>query len=465
MVVLGIETSCDETGVALYDTRRGLLAHTLHSQVAMHADYGGVVPELASRDHIRRLLPLTREILDRSGLTLADVGAVAYTQGPGLAGALLVGVSAAHGLAYALGVPAIGLHHLEGHLLSPLLADPAPEFPFVALLVSGGHTQLMRVDGVGEYTLLGETVDDAAGEAFDKTAKLLGLGYPGGPAIAALAEHGRAGRYKLPRPMLASGDLDFSFSGLKTAVLTAARAQPLDDQARADLAAETQQAIVEVLVAKSLAALEQTDLTRLVVAGGVGANRLLRGELTARAQRQGYVVYYPDLEFCTDNGAMMAFAGAKRLEHGEHHNPLSFSVKPRWDLDELTPPRLAAGLKNLFAGFFMNSTERQKLLCEAIEQKRKVSFNYDGRPRLAEPHDLGYREDAIHPDEPQLLYYQTDGESRSGGIPEWRYALLSKISDLKMLNDRFPGTRPVPTGKHTGWKVIICSVTLVPGPQ
>ena len=338
MVVLGIETSCDETGVALYDTRRGLLAHTLHSQVAMHAEYGGVVPELASRDHIRRLLPLTREILGRSGLTLAALGGVAYTQGPGLAGALLVGVSAAHGLAYALGVPAIGLHHLEGHLLSPLLAEPAPEFPFVALLVSGGHTQLMRVNGVGEYTLLGETVDDAAGEAFDKTAKLLGLGYPGGPAIAALAEHGRPGRYKLPRPMLASGDLDFSFSGLKTAVVTAARAQTLDDGRRADLAAETQQAIVEVLVAKSLAALQRTNLTRLVVAGGVGANRLLRRELTARAEREGYVVYYPDLEFCTDNGAMIAFAGAKRLEHGEHDDVMRFSVKPRWDLAELTPP-------------------------------------------------------------------------------------------------------------------------------
>jgi len=338
MVVLGIETSCDETGVALYDTRRGLLAHALHSQVAMHAAYGGVVPELASRDHIRRLLPLTRRVLEQSALTLSDVGGVAYTQGPGLAGALLVGAAAAHGLAYALGVPAIGLHHLEGHLLSPLLADPAPDFPFVALLVSGGHTQLMRVSEVGDYELLGETVDDAAGEAFDKTAKLLGLGYPGGPEIAALAEKGRPGRYKLPRPMLASGNLDFSFSGLKTAVLTVARARPLDEQARADLAAEVQQAIVEVLVAKSLAALDETGLTRLVVAGGVGANRVLRRELTARAEALGEAVYYPDLEFCTDNGAMIAFAGAQRLQHGERDHVLRFSVKPRWELAGLAPP-------------------------------------------------------------------------------------------------------------------------------
>ncbi|MGZ8212655.1 MAG: tRNA (adenosine(37)-N6)-threonylcarbamoyltransferase complex transferase subunit TsaD [Burkholderiales bacterium] len=338
MVVLGIETSCDETGVALYDSARGLLAHTLYSQVAMHAEYGGVVPELASRDHVRRLLPLTKRVLTEAALAVTDIGAVAYTQGPGLAGALLVGASAAHGLAYALDVPAIGLHHLEAHLLSPLLARPAPEFPFVALLVSGGHTQLMRVGGVGDYELLGETVDDAAGEAFDKSAKLLGLSYPGGPEVARLAERGRAGRYKLPRPMLASGNLEFSFSGLKTAVLTLVRAQPLDEQGRADVAAEIQQAIVDVLVAKSVAALEQTGLERLVVAGGVGANRLLRAELSSRATRLGYTVYYPDFEFCTDNGAMIAFAGAKRLERGTASDVLKFSVRARWPLDELEPP-------------------------------------------------------------------------------------------------------------------------------
>jgi N6-L-threonylcarbamoyladenine synthase len=338
MVVLGIETSCDETGIALYDTARGLLSHALYSQVAMHADYGGVVPELASRDHIRRLLPLTSRVLEETKLEVRDIDAVAYTEGPGLAGALLVGASAAHGLAYALGVAVIGLHHLEAHLLSPLLADPAPEFPFVALLVSGGHTQLMRVGGVGDYELLGETVDDAAGEAFDKSAKLLGLSYPGGPEIARLAEHGRPGRFKLPRPMLTSGNLEFSFSGLKTAVLTVARDHVRDEQARTDLAAEIQQTIVEVLVAKSLAALEQTDLTRLVVAGGVGANRLLRSELTARAGRVGYTVYYPDLEFCTDNGAMIAFAGAKRLEQGDASDVMQFGVRPRWPLDELKRP-------------------------------------------------------------------------------------------------------------------------------
>jgi len=277
MLILGIETSCDESGVALYDTDRGLLGNALYSQVSLHADYGGVVPELASRDHVRRVLPLTRDILVQSGRSIGDLGAVAYTQGPGLAGALLVGASVAHGLAYALRIPAVGIHHLEGHLLSPLLFTPALRFPFVALLVSGGHSQLMRVRGIGQYELLGETHDDAAGEAFDKTAKLLGLGYPGGPALARLADGGRPGRFNLPRPMLEhmerTGDLNFSFSGLKTAVVTLFNRQPLDAIERADLAAEFQCAIVEVLARKALEALRQTGLTQLVVAGGVGANR------------------------------------------------------------------------------------------------------------------------------------------------------------------------------------------------
>ena len=337
LLILGIETSCDETGVALYD--HGLLGHKLHTQVAMHADYGGVVPELASRDHIRRVLPLTRELLTNTGKTLADLNAVAYTQGPGLAGALLVGASIAHGLAYSLDIPAIGIHHLEGHLLSPLLADPAPAFPFVALLVSGGHTQLMRVAGVGAYTLLGETVDDAAGEAFDKTAQLLGLGYPGGPRIAELAESGAPGRFKLPRPMLTSRNFNFSFSGLKTAVLTAIRGKTLSARDKADLAAEFQAAAVDVLVAKSLAALEETGLTQLVVAGGVGANKLLRERLTRQAPQQGCRVFYPPLELCTDNGAMIALAGALRLgarlvDSSAGH---AFTVRPRWDLEELRP--------------------------------------------------------------------------------------------------------------------------------
>ena len=337
MLVLGIETSCDETGIALYDTGRGLLAHALHSQVTLHAEYGGVVPELASRDHIRRVLPLTREVLREAGATLTDLDAIAYTAGPGLAGALLVGAGVGTSLAHALGIPALGIHHLEGHLLSPLLTKPAPDFPFVALLVSGGHTQLMRVSGVGEYTLLGETLDDAAGEAFDKSAKLLDLGYPGGPAIAALATSGRPGKLTLPRPMLRSGNLDFSFSGLKTAVLTAVRARPLDTQSRADLAAEVQAAIVDVLVGKSIAAIEETGLRSLVVAGGVGANHQLRTQLTAAAQKLGCTVFYPPQEFCTDNGAMIAFAGALRLQQGQNSVPAAqgFSVRPRWDLASL----------------------------------------------------------------------------------------------------------------------------------
>ena len=312
MRILGIETSCDETGVALYDGARGLLGHALHSQVELHADYGGVVPELASRDHVRRLLPLTRGLLERTGSRLEELTAVAYTEGPGLAGALLVGAATAHGLAQALGVPAIAVHHLEAHLLSPLLARPAPAFPFVALLVSGGHTQLMRVSGIGAYELLGETVDDAAGEAFDKTAKLLGLGYPGGPALAALARQGKPGRFSLPRPMIASRNLDFSFSGLKTAVLTVVKARELDSATRADLAAEIESAIVDVLATKAIAALAQTGLTRLVVAGGVGANLTLRARLNADVLHRKLEVFYPDLEFCTDNGAMIAFAAALR---------------------------------------------------------------------------------------------------------------------------------------------------------
>jgi N6-L-threonylcarbamoyladenine synthase len=334
MLILGIETSCDETGVALYDAAAGrLLAHAVHSQVEMHEAYGGVVPELASRDHVRRLVPLARGVLERAGRAVADVGAVAYTEGPGLAGALLVGSSFAHGLAAALGVPAIGIHHLEGHLLSPLLSARRPEFPFIALLVSGGHTQLMRVDGVARYELLGETQDDAAGEAFDKTATLLGLGYPGGPALSRLAEHGDAGRYRLPRPMIGSGDLEFSFSGLKTAVLMLVKGAEPNEQFYADVARAFQDAIVEVLVAKCALAMERSGLTRLVVAGGVGANRQLRAALDAKAAAQGFDVFYPEPELCTDNGAMIALAAALRLQarpaaRDEH----AFTVRPRWDL-------------------------------------------------------------------------------------------------------------------------------------
>jgi N6-L-threonylcarbamoyladenine synthase len=335
MRVLGIESSCDETGIALYDSERGLLAHALHSQIAMHAEYGGVVPELASRDHIRRVLPLTRRVLQQADCTSRDIDGIAYTQGPGLAGALLVGASVASGLALALGVPTVGVHHLEGHLLSPLLADPRPAFPFIALLVSGGHTQLMRVEGVGRYQLLGETLDDAAGEAFDKTAQLLGLGYPGGPAISRLAETGDAYRYKLPRPMLNSGDLDFSFAGLKTAVLTLVKREGLAHGA--DIAAAFQLAAVEVLAAKAIEAVRQSSLKRLVVAGGVGANRQLRERLNAEAIRRRLEVYYPPLDLCTDNGAMIAYAGSLRLRPGQAGDG-RFGIRPRWDLGELTAP-------------------------------------------------------------------------------------------------------------------------------
>ena len=343
MLVLGIESSCDETGIALYDTGSGgrLLAHALHSQIAMHREYGGVVPELASRDHIRRLVPLLRHVMSDSGHTLEEVDAVAYTQGPGLAGALLVGASFAEALAAICAIPAIPIHHLEGHLLSPLLSRRPPVFPFVALLVSGGHTQLMRVDGVGRYTLLGETLDDAAGEAFDKTAKLLGLPYPGGPVLAELAAQGRPDRFKLPRPMLNSGDFDFSFSGLKTAVLTTVRshlasqeATELDAQTRADVARAFQDAIVEVLVKKAMRAVKASGLGQLVVAGGVGANRELRRQLDAKAAKARIEVFYPELEFCTDNGAMIALAGALRLKSGSEAKIAgAFAVRPRWPLD------------------------------------------------------------------------------------------------------------------------------------
>jgi N6-L-threonylcarbamoyladenine synthase len=337
MLVLGIETSCDETGVAVYDSDRGLLAHALHSQVKLHDPYGGVVPELASRDHIRRLLPLVREVLARAGIGARDLDGVAFTQGPGLAGALLTGAAVASSLALGVGIAAIGVHHLEGHLLSPLLEENAPPFPFVALLVSGGHTQLMRVSGVGKYEMLGETLDDAAGEAFDKTAKLLGLGYPGGPALAKLAERGRADRFELPRPMLDSlekhGDLDFSFSGLKTAVVTLVRQRTLDEQMRADVAAAFQEAVADVLVAKSRAAIARTGLDNLIVAGGVGANLRLRALLDSAAARDRFRVFYPAMEFCTDNGAMIALAGCLRLKAGKTGAPSGgFTVRPRWDL-------------------------------------------------------------------------------------------------------------------------------------
>ena len=340
MLILGIESSCDETGVALYCTEaKTLLAHALHSQILMHREYGGVVPELASRDHIRRTVPLLRKVLHDSGRTLAEVDAVAYTQGPGLAGALLVGSAFAEGLAASLGVPTVPVHHLEGHLLSPLLSRTPPTFPFVALLVSGGHSQLMRVAGIGDYELLGETLDDAAGEAFDKTAKLLGLPYPGGPALARLAESGRPDAVKLPRPMLHSGDLDFSFSGLKTAVLTKVQAlggKP-DEQQRADIARGFQDAIVDVLVDKSIRAVRQCAEKRLVVAGGVGANAELRRRLDAKAAKHKISVYYPELEYCTDNGAMIALAGALRFAAGVSGKPAgAFAVRPRWPLAELT---------------------------------------------------------------------------------------------------------------------------------
>jgi N6-L-threonylcarbamoyladenine synthase len=335
--VLGVETSCDETAAAVYDGDRGLLGARLFSQVALHAEYGGVVPELASRDHVRKLVPLIEGVLDDAGLGLDDLGGVAYTAGPGLAGALLVGASVARSFAWARGLPAVGVHHLEGHLMAPMLEPDPPGFPFLALLVSGGHTLLAAVASQGEVEILGSSLDDAAGEAFDKTAKLLGLPYPGGPELSRIAERGRPGRYQFPRPMLDRPGLDFSFSGLKTAVVVAMRGVELDDQVRADVARAFQEAVVETLEAKCARALQATGLRSLVVAGGVGANRLLRERLKALGQRTGVRVYYPRPEFCTDNAAMIAYAGHQRLVAGQR-DPLAIRAQARWPINHLAPP-------------------------------------------------------------------------------------------------------------------------------
>lgn len=337
MRVLGIETSCDETGVAVFDENDGLLAHAVYSQVELHAQYGGVVPELASRDHIRKLLPLIYQTLAAASTAPGRIDGIAYTAGPGLIGALLVGASLARSLAFALGIPCVGVHHMEGHLLAPMLEQDTPDMPFVALLVSGGHTMLVEVTGLGRYKVLGETLDDAAGEAFDKTAKLLGLSYPGGPALAELARQGTPGRFKLPRPMIRKAGLDFSFSGLKTAVMLAAREQSLDDQVRADLAAEFQAAVVDSLTAKCRQAMRLTRAGTLVVAGGVGANRSLRETLALVAAQEGWRLFFPRLEFCTDNGAMIAYAGMLRLRAGERI-PLNIEARARWRLEDLEPP-------------------------------------------------------------------------------------------------------------------------------
>lgn len=335
MRVLGIETSCDETGIAIYDTEQGLLAHQLYSQVKLHADYGGVVPELASRDHVRKTLPLVQAALAQANLTAADIDGVAYTAGPGLVGALLVGSCIGRSLAYGWQVPAVAVHHMEGHLLAPMLEEDVPEFPFVALLVSGGHTQLVRVNGIGDYQLLGESIDDAAGEAFDKTAKLMGLDYPGGPRLAKLATQGRPQQYQFPRPMTDRPGLDFSFSGLKTFAANTIAASDGTEQALADIARAFQDAVVDTLLIKCRRALEQTQLKRLVVAGGVSANQHLREQLQQFAQRIGGKVYFPRGEFCTDNGAMIAFAGAQRLMADEHAD-IAIKTFPRWPLEQLT---------------------------------------------------------------------------------------------------------------------------------
>lgn len=339
MLILGLETSCDETGVAVYDSERGLLAHRLYSQIAVHAEYGGVVPELASRDHVRKALPLINEALAEAGHTVQDLEGIAYTQGPGLVGALLVGASLGRSLAWGLSIPAVGVHHMEGHLLAPMLEDDRPEFPFVALLVSGGHTQLVHVAGIGEYTLLGESLDDAAGEAFDKAAKMMGLPYPGGPELSKLAEQGDDKRFEFPRPMTNRAGLDFSFSGLKTAARTAiiknAVGGVLDEQTKADISACFQAAVVDTLAIKCKRALKQTGLKNLVIAGGVGANKLLRQQLIEMTGKVGGQAFYPRAEFCTDNGAMIAYAGCQRLLSGQSTD-LSLSVVPRWPMTELS---------------------------------------------------------------------------------------------------------------------------------
>jgi len=341
MIVLGIESSCDETGVAVYDSDKGLLSHALYSQVKLHAEYGGVVPELASRDHVQKLLPLITEALQDAGLQKKDLDGIAYTSGPGLAGALLVGVSVGRGLAWSLGIPAVGVHHMEGHLLAPMLENEKPEFPFIALLVSGGHTQLVNVEGIGQYELLGESLDDAAGEAFDKTAKLLGLPYPGGPELAKLAEKGSETRFKFPRPMTDRPGLDFSFSGLKTfAMNTWKDAQVSEsadqlEQTKADIARAFQDAVVDTLLIKCRRALERVEGNTLVMAGGVSANEALREGLRSYMQKRGGRVFYPRGEFCTDNGAMIAFTGCQRLLAGQHE-PLSFAASARWNLEQLS---------------------------------------------------------------------------------------------------------------------------------
>jgi len=345
MIVLGIESSCDETGIAVFDSDNGLLAHTLHSQVEIHAEYGGVVPELASRDHIRYLVPLLEQCLEQASIEKSAIDGIAYTAGPGLIGALMSGASVGRSLAWALGVPAVEVHHMEGHLLAPMLEEESPQFPFVALLVSGGHTLLANVKGIGQYELLGQSLDDAAGEAFDKTAKLLGLGYPGGPALAALAEEGRQGEYKFPRPMVDRPGLDFSFSGLKTFALNTMQSVVedgvIDQQTKADICLAFEEAVVDTLKIKCRRALEQVECESLVIAGGVGANRRLRGALAEMMQQLGGRLYYPRIEFCTDNGAMIAQAGCIRLLAGETQ-PLEIDARARWSMQELNTIQLTA---------------------------------------------------------------------------------------------------------------------------